>query len=265
MRKKTTIGVIGFGNMGSSLGSAMAEESFDVLVYDKQAKKTKNQKGIKTCIDAVTLIENSSIVILAIKPQDIPSFLKRNKEGLLSSNPLLISVAAGLETSYFEKMLPKIKIIRAMPNLGAKERLSMSFISKGKFSTDSDLKLAEKIFKSIGEVMIANEEFIDKATALSGSGPGYIYYLMESFYESALNLGFNKAQAKKITTQTFLGSIEVIKDSKVDFSVWVKKVASPGGTTQAGLDVLKNKGCKEIIQSTVKAAFMRAKTISKER
>jgi pyrroline-5-carboxylate reductase len=262
MKRKKTIGIIGFGNMGSSIGRALKEKDWRVYIYDKDKSKSRKEKDIFICKNYEEIIKIASIMIIAIKPQDISGFIDRVRPLILKYKPLIISIAAGVSTAFFEKMLKKARVIRVMPNLAAKKRLSISFISPGQFAKDSDIKLAREIFNCIGESIIIKESFLDKVTAISGSGPGYVYYFMDSLYESALLLGFRKDVAKKIVFQTFWGAINLIKDQKENFKAWIKKVASKGGTTQAALDVWERNNFKNLFKKAIKAAYARAKELN---
>ncbi|MCM8827607.1 MAG: NAD(P)-binding domain-containing protein, partial [Candidatus Omnitrophica bacterium] len=174
------IGIVGFGNMGSALGVALKDKRWQVYVYDKDRTKLVKLKGIKVCNSCKEVIEKTSILVIAIKPQDILSFIEDTKEYIYKFRPLIISIAAGVRIEVFEKLIEGVRIIRVMPNLAVKKRLSISFISSGKNITNQDLKLAKRIFKCVGDSIAISENFLDKATAISGSGPGYIYYFMDA-------------------------------------------------------------------------------------
>ncbi|MBU1134565.1 MAG: pyrroline-5-carboxylate reductase [Candidatus Omnitrophica bacterium] len=281
MKKNIKIGIIGWGNMGSSLGLALQEEKkWQIYFYDKDKKKGRGinpvrdslplgkrliSNGVKyshICKNAKELIEKVEVVILAIKPQDIRGFLQGNSEYFNEFKPLLITIAAGISTTFFQKYLKDARMIRVMPNLAIGVKQSVSFLCKGKFAKDSDLKMTKKIFSSVGEVFQVKESFLDKATSITGSGPGYIYYIMECVYKLALKLGFAKETAKRMVTSTFLGAAKLAKQSRKDFEVLVKEVASSGGTTEAALNVFKEKNIAEIIEEGVAAAYKKAKEIA---
>jgi pyrroline-5-carboxylate reductase len=263
MNSQLKIGIIGFGNMGSCLGEVLKEAGKEILVYDKDKKKIKNIKGFKVCRDTKELIKKSNIVILAIKPQDMENFLKENKEYLLNYQPLLISIAAGITTSFFEKRIENIKVVRVMPNLAVKVKKSISFMCRGKNASFQDLKITKEIFSLVGKVLTVKENLIDKITALSGSGPGYVYYFMDCVYRAACKLGFKKEEAKKLVLFTFLGATQLAENSYKDFDVLIREVASPKGTTEAGLNIFKKKKLAKIIEESIKSAYKRAKEISK--
>lgn len=262
MGKQKTIGIVGFGSMGSSLAWALRDDGWGVYVYDKDKSKLKKTKNIFVCKDSEELVERTHILIIAIKPQDIPYFITQTKSYILRYRPLIISIAAGVSTKFFEKEMGGIKVIRAMPNLAAKKRCSITFISKGEFSSSKDLEIAKKIFNCVGEGIIINESFLDKVTAISGSGPGYVYYFMNCVYESARMLKFNKNLAKRMVKATFLGAINLLKDEVDDFECWLHKVASRGGTTEAAVNCWEKNNFRGLIKEGIRAAYIRAKELN---
>ena len=265
MSRKIKVGIIGFGNMGSSCASALSKRSqYKVFIYDSDRKKIRKAKNFSIAKDIEQLIAAAEIVILAIKPQDISNFLTENKKSLVKRKPLLISIAAGISTSWFQRHLKGLTIIRAMPNLAAKVGESMSFISKGKNAKKSDLVKAERIFLCIGEVIMTEEKYLDKATGVSGSGPGYVFYFMESMYQGALKLGFTKKKAKTMVTQTFLGAAKLAKSSGGEFKTLIKRVASKKGTTEAALKVFGAGKVDKTIIRGMSSACQRAKVISRK-
>ena len=263
MQRVKKIGIIGFGNMGSSLGVALRERGWKVYAYDKDRRKLKKRDKLYVCKDQFSLIEKVPILLIAIKPQDISSFIKATKEYLERYSPLIISIVAGTKTKLFEKLIGKVKVIRSMPNLAARKRLSITFLSKGTFATRNDLTIAKEIFNCVGQSLVIEERFLDKVTAISGSGPGYLYYFMNCLYESARMLGFNKDIARDMTIATVTGGVSVLKDSNDDFSAWLRRVTSRGGTTEAALNVLNRNDVDKVIKKAIKAAYARAKELSR--
>ena len=226
MKSTKVIGILGFGNMGSALALALSEKNWKVHIYDKDRKKSKRKKGIYVCKGASDLIKSSPVVVIAIKPQNISSLLLEIKDVFSSCAPLVITIAAGVSTSFFEKNIKGIRIVRVMPNLAVKIKQSVSFISKGKFASLEDLRLVENIFSCVGSSFIVKESLLNKVTAISGSGPGYVYYFMDAFYRSARALGFKKIIAKHMVIQTFLGAANLIRCDEGDFNLWIKNGAS---------------------------------------
>ncbi|UCD15836.1 MAG: pyrroline-5-carboxylate reductase [Candidatus Omnitrophota bacterium] len=256
------VGIIGFGNMGATFAVAFQSKQRQVYVYDIDKKKTAGQKGFIISESSRALIEKVEVVVLAIKPQDIKIFLNTIKDAFYKSKPLLITIAAGVSTKFFEKHIKGIRVVRAMPNLAAKVGQSMSFICKGKFAKEEDLAIAKDLLSSVGEVVTISQDYIDKVTSIAGSGPGYIYYFMDCLYKGALSLGFSKGLAKKMVIQTFLGAAALVKEEPLDFKEWVGKVASKGGTTQAALRLWQRNNLPVLVEEGIEAALLKAKKLN---
>jgi pyrroline-5-carboxylate reductase len=264
MKKDQTIGIIGFGNMGRALGSILALHHWKVFIYDTQKAKYKKAKNVYPCRTASEVIEKVPAVIVAIKPQDIPGFLSQRevRTALENTRPLVISIVAGVSTLSYEKKIKKIKIVRVMPNLGALCGQAVSFLCAGKNAQRKDLVFTRNIFNRVGDVYMISESLLDKVTAISGSGPGYVFYFMDCLYRSALKLGFSRVLARAMVARTFSGACALAENRKDDFKALVEQVASKGGTTQAALKVFKQNNFERLMANAVASAFRRARQLS---
>lgn len=261
------------------MGSAIAERikpKYAVSVFDKDKTKSVDLKEIRVAEDILGLIRNSEIIILAVKPQDFDIVLSEAKG--YSSGKLIISIAAGITTEYIEEFLGGVRVIRVMPNMPAIIGKGISCICKGRFADRRDLFLAVNIFRRVGITFILEESMMNAATVISGSGPGYFYDFLErqgldyrhmpkdkirdfsiSFREAAELVGFSKREANKLVDATIRGSLATIQATEAMPATLRDKVASKGGTTEAGLNVLRNGGS---LKDAVKAALKRAEEIT---
>jgi pyrroline-5-carboxylate reductase len=270
------IGIIGFGNMGSEIARALKND-YRIFVFDKDRFKTDNINGITVEDGIPELAASAEILILAVKPQDFEHLLKELKN--LIKDKLVISIAAGIGTKYLEKVLGNVRVIRVMPNLGVKIGESVSCICKGGFATEDDLLFVNELFNYIGFTKDVPEEMMDAATAISGSGPGYIFDFIEknsldpnNFPEHARHdimrrleraaeaVGFSHEDAAFLSANTANSCINMLKIIKLSAGELKKQVASKGGTTEAGLLVLDKGGTWE---EAAQAALKRAKELSK--
>jgi len=268
---KKRIGIIGFGNMGSAIAEGL-KNTYEVIVYDKDISKIKSLKKIKVASSNIDLVKNVDLVILAVKPQDFKSLLNEIKD--YTKDKFVISIAAGIPIEFIKKYL-NTEIVRVMPNLPLKVKKGVSCICPDSAVKKENLELAKKIFKRFGVVLVIKENLIDAATAISGSGPGFLYYMIKNkskseikkyiknifipiFIETAQKLGFDKKSAQILAKNTAEGSLIYLNKSKLSLSELINKVASKGGTTEAGLCVLsQNKGLDEAILK----AYERAKEL----
>lgn len=264
MKNKLRIGIVGFGNMGRAISeSLIREDGFLLSVYEKDKKIIKGISSITFFRTSRELILNNNIIILAIRPQDITGFIQRAKKAFLKSRPLIISIAAGVSTHFLEKIIKQGRIIRVMPNLAVRVKEAVSFVCRGKFTNKKDLTIAKNILNCAGKVFVVRESFLDKATSISGSGPGYIYFYMKCMFKCALKLGFNREMANQMVLQTFLGSAKLARLSGRDFSLLEKDVTSPGGTTEQALKIFKIRKLDKIIEEAVTSAYQRAEELAK--
>jgi pyrroline-5-carboxylate reductase len=266
---KKTIGIIGFGNMGSAIAER-ARQSYEIIAFDKA--KTINAEGVDSASSILDLTGKSEAIILAVKPQDIPGLLEEIKNNL--RNKLLISIAAGLTAKYFEEKLRQVRVIRVMPNLPALIGQGVSGLCKGRFASEEDLELARQLLSCVGSVIVFNDEdMLDAVTAISGSGPAYFCYhikdkadiiykkdeFIRQLSQAAVHIGFDRVLAARLSQETVEGTISLLVEKNWSCEELMKRVASKGGTTEAALEVLRNNGT---LTDAAKAAFRRAKELS---
>lgn len=263
------IGIIGCGNMGEAIFSRLAgvlEKSTSIMVSEFDAKRRgylQDKYKIIVEIDNNRVVKFADVIILAVKPKDIENVLKHEVCCGVSNKKLVISIAAGITTGYIEKVIGKdIPVIRAMPNMGAIIGQAVSSLSPGSSVANNDMELAKDIFSMIGEVVEVEEKLVDAVTAVSGSGPAYFFYFMESLYEAAEELKLPGDIAKKIVLKTALGSVKLLYELKEEPDRLRKKVASKGGTTEAALKVFESKKFKKIVKDAVKEACKRSRKLS---
>jgi pyrroline-5-carboxylate reductase len=261
---KQTVGIIGGGNMGSAIIAGIRYK-FPVFVCEKDKARQKilvKKFRLKTH-ELSEVIKQSSILILAVKPQDFDGILKEC-EGLITKKHLVISIAAGITCQYIEKRLgADVRVIRTMPNLPAQIGQGVTAVSRGKMATVADQKKAQKIFDSVGVTVLLEEKWINGITAVSGSGPAYLFYFVECFENAARALGFDAKQSRSLVNQTIRGSLNLLEASKEDAAALRERVTSKGGTTQAALNVLTSKNTENIFKDALKAAEKRARELSK--
>lgn len=268
------IGIIGFGNMGSAIAEQI-KPKYQIWTFDKDKNKTKNLLDINIADNAVDILNKVDIVILAVKPQDFDAILNEIKDYIREK--LVISIAAGITTGYIGKFLGKVRVIRVMPNMPARIGKGMSCICKGKFADKEDLNFVKDLFNNLGKTLILDEDMMDAATAISGSGPGYLYdwsegkdteeikkYIKNIFTPSltsaAQDIGFTPEQAKILAETTSEGSIVFLEKTKLSPCELKRQITSKGGTTEAALEVLHKGGS---LADAVKAAVRRARELSK--
>ena len=266
--------LFGYGKMGSSIarGWIIEKLNFNVFIIEKQPslRKIANDDGFKTYenIECLKEIQNPKIfdiIFLAVKPQQmeetVKSFFKFN---LVQT--VFVSIAAGLSFSWFRNKINKeVKIVRAMPNLPASIGFGVTGYCKSKnLSEEEDKDVCELLSAFSKVIYLNNEILIDNVTAISGSGPGYIFYLVETLSQIGVDYGLSLKDAKTLARETLIGSARLIEASNVDPEILKKNVTSPGGTTEAGLLVLESaiNGLYPLLKLTINNAIKRAKELN---
>lgn len=253
--------IIGGGNMGSSIAEGLLDddinnsEQINIVDSDEKLKK----KFIKKKLTFITKIPKNiedSIFIIAVKPQNFENFTKTMIPK--QKRNLIISIMAGVTIEKIRSKLEVGLIVRAMPNLNSAIKKGYTVLfSKGlnKF----EKKIIDYIFSTIGELSwVKSESRINLFTAITGSGPGFIFYLMEKYQVFLEKKGIEKLKAKKIVCQLFDGSVDYAKKSKKDFAILRENVSSKGGTTEAGCKVFDEKKFEDILEEVFHATIEKA-------
>lgn len=254
------IAIIGGGVMGGTLTQAIikADTGYQVLVCDRDSEKLQRlanlDAGIKTTAD-LTSCASADIVFLAVKPQDFTSIIVH-----LKKDALLCSIMAGVSIKSLRR-LGTDKIVRMMPNTPAQVGAGFTVWIATDNLESSERTVIEKILSCMGtHLYVEQEDDIDKATAISGSGPAYFFAMLLAFIDAAQNLGFSKEDATAMAVQTMKGASALI-DDKSDIDQLVKNVASKGGTTEAALAVFRESKIGEIWAAAIQAAYERTKEL----
>jgi pyrroline-5-carboxylate reductase len=265
------IGFIGAGNMAEALIKGLINSglygSDRVSASDKDPAKLKSKSEayrIKTYESNRDLVENSSIIVLSVKPQVIREVLADIKN-FLTPGDLIISIAAGITINLIGGIIGNDKpIIRVMPNTPALIQRGISALATGGTATAIHLNKARDIFNAVGKTVVVDEGMMDAVTALSGSGPGFVFRIMECFVEAGIRQGFDKETALSLVTQTFLGASHLADESGQSLTRLREMVTSQGGTTAAGLASFESSGLNEVMASAVKAAHDRSVELGKK-
>lgn len=267
MSKK--IGFIGCGNMGGTIVKGLVKKKLfvksDILICDKDKRKIANLKkatGVKAVCPSRELVKIADIIVLAVKPKDIDSVLQKIAK-YVGAKKLVISIAAGVSTKRIEYFLGLAPVVRVMPNLAVVVSTGMSAICVGKFAKKQHLQTTQKIFRSIGKTVIVPETLMNAVTAVSGSGPAYVFEMMEDMIKGAMRAGLAKNISEELVKQTVLGSAKMVIESDQNPSQLREKVTSPGGTTEAALKYLKKRHFAATLIGAVQKAKKRAKELGK--
>ncbi len=268
--KKAKLGILGGGAMGEAIIRGILKARVfspqQLTVSDISAEKLKGLKAthkIKTCSDNKKLVSDSSIIIIAVKPQVLPAVIKECTAAS-DKTRLFISIAAGVRTDTLCELLSgRGRIIRAMPNTAARVLESATALCSGPGATDADLNAAQKIFNALGKTVLVDEKLMDAVTGLSGSGPAYVFLFLEALIDAGVKVGLTRAVASALASQTIFGAAKLVTETLESATKLKEQVTSPGGTTISGLHVLEKGGFKGLVMDAVEAATQRSKELGK--
>ena len=268
MKKKKVIGFIGTGNMGEALIAGLLKAKFttpeQVMAFDADGERLRfiqKKYRIKKASDNNHLSSQCDPLLLCVKPQSMKEVIEEMADSLDPSK-LLISIAAGVPLYAIETYARKqLRLIRVMPNINVLVQEGASAIAPGNLATDEDLKLAKAIFDCVGRSIIIHESLMDAVTGLSGSGPAYVFLIIEALTDAGVHLGMTRTQALTLVTQTVMGSVKLLSGTGEHPALLREKVTSPGGTTAAGLYKLEEGGLRKILIDAVIAATQKSKDL----
>lgn len=263
------LGFIGGGNMAQALMVGLKSQEFimkDITVIELEANKREALEqtfGVNASAELVK-IQSCEAIVLAIKPQQLPMLAKTLAP--LLTKQLVISIAAGIRLADLSRWLGNYKtIIRAMPNTPAQIQAGVTGLYAMPTVNKTQIALADQVLSAAGSTMwLDSEEKLDAVTAISGSGPAYVFYFIEALHEAALELGLNETQAKQLSVATFKGASLLADASTTPIATLREQVTSKGGTTELGLLSLQNSQVKQAIKLAAQKACERAKTLGDE-
>lgn len=235
----------------------------DILAIDIRPGRRRHLArayGVRTS-GRVADAQGAGTVVLAVKPQQMNVVLTQLAPHLRASQTV-ISIAAGVPLRTIEEYLVRIPVIRVMPNTPALVGEGASAIAAGRWARNGQVRLAEEIFSTVGRVSRVSEGAMDAVTAVSGSGPAYVFYVAEALEEAARALGLSAELARNLVKQTLLGSSRLLAHSDQDPRELRRRVTSPGGTTEAALEVLERRSLKRTFLKAVQAAQKRARQLA---
>ena len=269
-RLDKTIGFLGAGNMAEALIRGLLQGGVvtpDRILAsgprpERLAELVETYK-ITTSADNVAVARKSEILVLSVKPQILEKVV-REVSSAIAPGTLVISVAAGVDSATIESHLPSgARVVRAMPNMPALVRAGATAVARGRHANDADLVEAKVIFDAVGITVVLDEQHLDAVTGLSGSGPAYIFLILEALADAGVKVGLSRRNAQKLAAQTVMGSAKLLLDTDEHPGRLKDMVTSPGGTAIAGLHTLEEGGVRTTLINAVETATKRARELGK--
>ncbi|KRE31481.1 pyrroline-5-carboxylate reductase [Agromyces sp. Soil535] len=269
------IAFLGAGSMARAIIAGLLQPGVEIdggiRTTNRTAAKAAELAGLEgvsayaTETDAaanLAAVAGAKLVVVAVKPAMVPELL-REIAGDLEPGTVVVSVAAGVTVATFESLLPEsVAVIRSMPNTPAVVGRAVTGIAAGTRSSDDDLALAVALFETVGDVIVVPEEQIDALSTISGSGPAYVFYLIEQLTATAIDKGFTPEQAALMVQGTFRGASELLSASDDDPAELRRRVTSPKGTTERAIAVFEEAHLKELFDRATDAALARAREMA---
>jgi pyrroline-5-carboxylate reductase len=271
MKKKKKIGFIGTGNMGEALIAGLIKAKFtppeQIMAFDADGERLqfiRKKYGIVKASDNNHLSSQCDPLLLCVKPQSMREVIEGMADSLDPSK-LVVSIAAGVPLCVIETYARRqLRLIRVMPNINVLVQGGASAIAPGNLATQEDLELTKTIFDCVGRSITVHEPLMDAVTGLSGSGPAYVFLIIEALTDAGVHLGMTRSQALTLVAQTILGSVKLLFDTGEHPALLREKVTSPGGTTAAGLYKLEEGGLRKILMDAVIAATQKSKELGEK-
>jgi pyrroline-5-carboxylate reductase len=266
-----TIAFLGAGNMAEALVKGLLRAGVaaphEILCTDRRAERgpeLTQRYGVRFTTSNLAAAKEAGIVILSVKPQVMDKLLEEIGP-VLDPSKLVISIAAGVPIAAIERKVGHgVRIIRTMPNTPALVGAGATALAPGEHATEADLAQAKALFDAIGKAVVVDEVLLDAVTGLSGSGPAYVFIIIEALADGGVKAGLPRAQAMELAAQTVYGSAKLLIETGEHPGRLKDQVTSPGGTAIAGLHTLESGGLRRTLMDAVEAATARSRELGKK-
>ncbi len=261
------LGIVGAGNMGQALLGGLRAAGVPagaLLVSERDRRRcaqVRQRFGVG-CVALEALLRRASVVLVAVKPQDIRDVLRQIGAARRHRNVLVISIAAGIPIRAMARLAGRGPVVRVMPNLPATIGSGISALAWGRGVSAADRAVARAIFQGVGEVIVVPERLLDAVTAISGSGPAYFFAVFQALREAGVRRGLPGEVAERLAVCTALGSAKLALEAPGRLPGLIARVASKKGTTEAALKVFRRRRLAAVIEAGVRAAAQRSKELT---
>ncbi len=249
--------------MGEALASGLLSagwEPDDISLCVRRVERGEElaeRTGCSVTMDPTEAIRGRGVVVVAVKPRDVANAVEA-LAGFIVEGQTVLSLAAGVTTATYESALGEVPVVRAMPNTPALVREGVTGIAAGSHAGPEDLEVAQEVLGAVGAVRVMDESLLDAVTAVSGTGPAYVFLLAEALTEAAMREGLSRQVAESFVHQTIRGAGHLLTDTAKSPAELRYEVTSPGGTTAAAVHVLEERGFRALVEDAVRAAAIRA-------
>jgi len=263
------VGFLGAGKMATALAKGLINSGFTSAsqiiasdIYPSAAKSFCEVTGAKTASSNIAVLQNATIIFLSVKPQTVLPLLQELREQLQKEH-LIVSIAAGVTLKQMEEVVPGQRIIRVMPNTPCLVGAGASGFARGSNAADADAELVTRMLETVGIAFEVAEPLLDAVTGLSGSGPAYVFEMIEALSDGGVLVGLPRATATRLAAQTLMGAARMVLETGEHPGQLKDAVTSPGGTTIAGLHELEKGGLRATLMNAVQSASKRSRALAR--
>ncbi len=263
---RPSVAVLGVGAMGEAivrglLGAGWEQPELTTAVRrEVRLHDVETRIGVTCHLDASAAVAGRDVVVVAVKPRDVEGLLK-SIAGLVGEDQVVISIAAGVPISVFETALHGVPVLRAMPNTPSLVGEGVTAVAGGTWVSEDHVARARRVLEAVGHVSVMDEGLLDAVTAVSGSGPAYVFLLAEALEEAAVREGLPHDIATALVHQTVRGAGHLLTETTARPGELRAQVTSPGGTTAAAVHVLEERGFRAVVEDAVRAAAARSREL----
>ncbi len=260
---KPTVAILGAGALGEILAGGLlragwAPEALSLAARrEERCAELEDRLGVRCFLNPIQAIADRRVVVIVVKPRDVPGLLEQLGE--LDSSHLVLSLAAGVPIEMLERSLGKVPVVRAMPNTPALVEEAITAFAPGSYVSEEQLKEVSAVLEAVGKTVQLDESLMDAVTAVSGTGPAYLYLLAEALTDAAIREGLPRHAAELLVDQTLKGTGALLAETELSPIKLRAQVTSPGGTTAAAVHVLEEAGFRTAVENAVRAAAQRSR------
>lgn len=261
---KPSVAILGAGALGEILAGGLLRAGWDAAELSLAARREErcaeltDRLGVPCHLDPVPALTGKRVVVISVKPKDVAGLLRQISSSI-EPTQLVLSLAAGVPISVFERSLGEIPVVRAMPNTPALVDEAVTAYAPGAFVNEEALKEAASVMEAVGKTVQLDEQLMDAVTAVSGTGPAYLYLLAEALTDAAIREGLPRHAAQLLVDQTLKGTGALLAETELSPIKLRAQVTSPGGTTAAAVHVLEQAGFRTAVEDAVRAAAQRSR------
>lgn len=261
-----SVAILGVGSMGETFAAGLLRAGWEAgelslcVRRPERAEELATRYGVPATLDPNAAIRDRQVIVVSVKPRDVPGLLEQLK-GSMGSHQVVVSIAAGVPIATYEAVLLEVPVVRAMPNTPAAVVEAATAYCAGSFVDAAALEMAETVLGAVGNTIRLGEQHLDAVTAVSGTGPAYVFLLAEALIEGALREGLPHHAAEKLVAQTMRGAGMLLAGSERSPFELRAQVTSPGGTTAAAMHVLDSGGFRALVEDAIRAATHRSRQL----